>query len=163
VLSASRSSGPPMILGQEVAGTVARAALDGREPEEGTRRRSTRQHLGLSPGRTISTVPRRFRTPRVHSSSTPYGPAGCLRQLPQHCHRRAALIEPTSVAWHAVARRVRCAADRRWSLESARSGHCRLPSSPGPATVRSQLSIFTSLHWPWLERSELLTCSGPPK
>ncbi|TQO21703.1 L-idonate 5-dehydrogenase [Paramicrobacterium agarici] len=107
----------PMVLGHEVVGTVARAAADGSGPREGAR-------VAVHPG-TPGTAPGRYppERPNLAPGSTYLGsaahvphtegafsefavlPSRMLRELPAGLSLRdAALTEPASVAWHAVAR-----------------------------------------------------------
>lgn len=107
----------PMILGHEVVGTVAVAAADGSGPTAGTPvavhpatpggsgARYPANRPNLSPGCTyLGSAATR---PHKHGAFAEYAvlPARMLRVLPEGMPmRRAALIEPASVAWHAVSR-----------------------------------------------------------
>ena len=108
----------PMILGHEVAGTVAHAAADGSGPRAGTpvtvhpatprgdgTTRYPRDRPNLSPAGTY--LGSAARSPHTESAFVLYAtlPSRMLRALPGTLPlRRAALIEPASVAWHAAAR-----------------------------------------------------------
>lgn len=107
----------PMVLGHEVVGTVVRAAADGTGPDVGT---SVAVHPAtpapgaakypldrpnLSPGCTY--LGSAARHPHTDGAFLRYAnlPTRMLRPLPETLPlRRAALVEPASVAWHAVSR-----------------------------------------------------------
>jgi 2-desacetyl-2-hydroxyethyl bacteriochlorophyllide A dehydrogenase len=108
----------PMVLGHEVVGTVVQAAADGSGPAPGifvavhpatpagddvTRYPADRPNL--SPACTYLGSAARF--PHCDGAFTKYAtlPSRMLRPLPRGLGLRdAALVEPASVAWHAVAR-----------------------------------------------------------
>ncbi|GAC1487922.1 MAG: L-idonate 5-dehydrogenase [Pseudarthrobacter sp.] len=109
----------PMVLGHEISGTVVRAAADGTGPAAGT---NVAVHPA-TPGPGDGTVPYPSDRPNLSPGCTYLGsaarfphtdgafarfvnlPARMLRALPVTLDlRTAALIEPASVAWHAVAR-----------------------------------------------------------
>lgn len=107
----------PMVLGHEVVGTVIRAASDGTGPGVGTpvavhpatpapgAARYPLERPNLSPGCTY--LGSAARHPHTDGAFLRYAnlPARMLRALPEALPlRRAALVEPASVAWHAVAR-----------------------------------------------------------
>jgi L-iditol 2-dehydrogenase/L-idonate 5-dehydrogenase len=107
----------PMILGHEIVGTVLIAAADGTGPGPGTAvavhpatpgpgaARYPEDRPNLSPGCTYLGSAARF--PHTDGAFTRYAtlPARMLRPLPEDLGlRTAALVEPASVAWHAVAR-----------------------------------------------------------
>ncbi|MCU1404177.1 MAG: L-idonate 5-dehydrogenase, partial [Glaciihabitans sp.] len=107
----------PMILGHEVVGTVAAAAADGTGPEAGTRvavhpatpgdgdARYPVDRPNLSPGGTYLGSAARF--PHTEGAFAKYAvlPSRMLRPLPDGLTLRdAALVEPASVAWHALSR-----------------------------------------------------------
>jgi L-idonate 5-dehydrogenase len=108
----------PMILGHEVVGTVARTAADGSGPVEETpvavhpatpgddgTTRYPRDRPNLSPAGTYLGSAARY--PHTDGAFVEYAtlPSRMLRPLPPILPlRRAALIEPASVAWHAAAR-----------------------------------------------------------
>lgn len=108
----------PMILGHEVVGIVALAAADGSGPREGTpvavhpatpkgdaTTRYPPDRPNLSPAGTYLGSAARF--PHTDGAFVEYAtlPSRMLRELPAALPlRRAALIEPASVAWHGVAR-----------------------------------------------------------
>lgn len=107
----------PMVLGHEVVGTVVRPAADGGGPSAGTpvavhpatpasgAARYPADRPNLSPGCTYLGSAARF--PHTDGAFSRYVnlPARMLRALPETVDlRAAALIEPASVAWHAVAR-----------------------------------------------------------
>ncbi|WP_336714433.1 L-idonate 5-dehydrogenase [Arthrobacter sp. USHLN218] len=108
----------PMLLGHEVVGRVAAAAADGSGPEAGTAvavhpatpgagdgARYPEDRPNLSPGCTYLGSAARF--PHTEGAFARYInlPARMLRELPAGLPlRRAALVEPASVAWHAVSR-----------------------------------------------------------
>ncbi|MCU1567238.1 MAG: 2-desacetyl-2-hydroxyethyl bacteriochlorophyllide dehydrogenase [Pseudarthrobacter sp.] len=107
----------PLVLGHEISGTVARAAADGSGPAAGTAvavhpatpgpgaARYPEDRPNLSPGCTYLGSAARF--PHKDGAFSRYVnlPTRMLRTLPDHIDlRTAALIEPASVAWHAVAR-----------------------------------------------------------
>jgi L-iditol 2-dehydrogenase/L-idonate 5-dehydrogenase len=106
-----------MILGHEIVGTVLIAAADGTGPGPGTAvavhpatpgpgaARYPEDRPNLSPGCTYLGSAARF--PHTDGAFTRYAtlPARMLRPLPEDLGlRTAALVEPASVAWHAVAR-----------------------------------------------------------
>lgn len=108
----------PMVLGHEVVGTVVQRASDGTGPAAGTRVAVHPATEGagdgspypadrpnLSPGGTyLGSAARRPHTNGAFASYVAL-PARMLRTLPETLPlRRAALIEPASVAWHAVSR-----------------------------------------------------------
>jgi L-iditol 2-dehydrogenase/L-idonate 5-dehydrogenase len=109
----------PMVLGHEISGTVVVAAADGTGPVAGTPVavhpatpgpgagdiRYPAERPNLSPGCTYLGSAARF--PHTDGAFARYVnlPARMLRPLPGSLDlRTAALIEPASVAWHAVAR-----------------------------------------------------------
>ena len=107
----------PLILGHEIVGTVLRAAPDGSGPAAGTgvavhpatpapgSARYPEDRPNLSPGCTYLGSAARF--PHTDGAFSRYAtlPARMLRPLPAGLElRTAALAEPASVAWHAVAR-----------------------------------------------------------
>jgi L-idonate 5-dehydrogenase len=107
----------PMVLGHEIVGTVLQAAADGTGPVAGTAvavhpatpgpgdGRYPRDRPNLSPGCTYLGSAARF--PHTGGAFSRYAtlPARMLRPLPQGlAPKTAALVEPASVAWHAVAR-----------------------------------------------------------
>ncbi|WP_255769550.1 L-idonate 5-dehydrogenase [Pseudarthrobacter sulfonivorans] len=109
----------PMTLGHEISGTVVVAAADGTGPAAGTpvavhpatpglgdgTVRYPADRPNLSPGCTYLGSAARF--PHTDGAFARYVnlPARMLRELPAGLDlRTAALIEPASVAWHAVAR-----------------------------------------------------------
>lgn len=107
----------PMVLGHEISGTVVRAAADGSGPAAGTpvavhpaspgpgAARYPEDRPNLSPGCTYLGSAARF--PHTDGAFSRYVnlPVRMLRELPDALDlRTAALIEPASVAWHAVAR-----------------------------------------------------------
>ena len=107
----------PLVLGHEISGTVARAAADGTGPAAGTpvavhpatpgpgAARYPADRPNLSPGCTYLGSAARF--PHKDGAFSRYVnlPTRMLRTLPEGIGlRTAALIEPASVAWHAVAR-----------------------------------------------------------
>jgi L-idonate 5-dehydrogenase len=108
----------PMVLGHEASGTVARAAADGTGPSAGTpvavhpatpkgdgTTRYPQDRPNLSPAGTYLGSAARF--PHAEGAFVQYAtlPSRMLRGLPATLPlRRAALIEPASVAWHGVAR-----------------------------------------------------------
>lgn len=107
----------PMVLGHEIVGTVVRAAADGSGPVAGTRvavhpatpgpgeARYPQDRPNLSPGCTY--LGSAARHPHTDGAFSRYAtlPARMLRELPAGLPlRTAALVEPASVAWHAVAR-----------------------------------------------------------
>ncbi|MBG0739097.1 L-idonate 5-dehydrogenase [Paeniglutamicibacter antarcticus] len=107
----------PMILGHEVVGVVAASAADGTGPAAGTpvavhpatpapgTARYPVDRPNLSPGCTYLGSAARF--PHTDGAFSRYAnlPSRMLRPLPAGLGlRRAALVEPASVAWHAVVR-----------------------------------------------------------
>ena len=111
----------PIVLGHEIVGTVIRAAADGSGPAEGAQvavhpatpgpgegpdyARYPEDRPNLSPGCTYLGSAARF--PHTDGAFSRYVnlPSRMLRVLPPGLDlRTAALIEPASVAWHAVAR-----------------------------------------------------------
>lgn len=108
----------PMVLGHEVVGTVATAAADGSGPDVGTRvavhpatpgddgrTRYPAERPNLSPLCTYLGSAARF--PHTDGAFVRHAtlPARMLRELPAGLDlRTAAVIEPASVAWHAVSR-----------------------------------------------------------
>jgi L-idonate 5-dehydrogenase len=107
----------PMILGHEIVGTVLVAAADGTGPTAGTAvavhpatpaagaARFPEDRPNLSPGCTYLGSAARF--PHTDGAFSRYAnlPARMLRPLPASLGLRpAALMEPASVAWHAVSR-----------------------------------------------------------
>ncbi|SEQ92348.1 L-idonate 5-dehydrogenase [Arthrobacter sp. OV608] len=107
----------PLVLGHEISGTVVRAAADGTGPAAGTpvavhpatpgpgAARYPEDRPNLSPGCTYLGSAARF--PHKDGAFSRYVnlPTRMLRTLPDNINlRTAALIEPASVAWHAVAR-----------------------------------------------------------
>jgi L-idonate 5-dehydrogenase len=108
----------PMVLGHEVVGTVAQPAADGSGPPAWTRvavhpatpaddgvTRYPADRPNLSPGCTYLGSAARF--PHTDGAFVKYAilPSRMLRTLPAGVDlRTAAVIEPASVAWHAVSR-----------------------------------------------------------
>lgn len=111
----------PMVLGHEIVGMVIRAAADGSGPSEGAAvavhpatpgpgtdpgaARYPHDRPNLSPGCTYLGSAARY--PHTDGAFSRYAnlPSRMLRVLPPGLDlRTAALIEPASVAWHAVAR-----------------------------------------------------------
>lgn len=107
----------PMILGHEVVGTVARAAADGSGPAVGTRvavhpatpggtgARYPADRPNLSPG--VTYLGSAARVPHTEGAFAEFAvlPSRMLRALPDSLTLRdAAIVEPASVAWHAVGR-----------------------------------------------------------
>ncbi len=108
----------PMVLGHEVVGTVVTAAADGSGVPAGTRvavhpaspaddgvTRYPPDRPNLSP--LCSYLGSAARVPHTDGAFVRYVtlPGRMLRELPGHLDlRTAALVEPASVAWHAVAR-----------------------------------------------------------
>ncbi|WP_427172579.1 L-idonate 5-dehydrogenase [Arthrobacter sp. 92] len=107
----------PLVLGHEISGTVVRAAADGGGPAAGTAvavhpatpapgaARFPADRPNLSPGCTYLGSAARY--PHTDGAFSRYVnlPVRMLRPLPDGIDlRTAALIEPASVAWHAVAR-----------------------------------------------------------
>jgi L-idonate 5-dehydrogenase len=107
----------PLVLGHEISGTVVRAAADGTGPGAGTpvavhpatpgpgAARYPADRPNLSPGCTYLGSAARF--PHKDGAFSRYVnlPTRMLRTLPDSIDlRTGALIEPASVAWHAVAR-----------------------------------------------------------
>lgn len=107
----------PMVLGHEIVGTIVQQAADGSGPTTGT---AVAVHPGspapgaarypvdrpnLSPGGTYLGSAARF--PHTDGAFSRYAtlPSRMLRALPANLElRRASLVEPASVAWHAVSR-----------------------------------------------------------
>ena len=90
----------PMILGHEVVGTVVAAAKDGTGPGIGVR-------VAVHPATEGSYLGSAARFPHTEGAFTEYSvlPSLMLRALPDSLDLRlAAVIEPASVAWHAVSR-----------------------------------------------------------
>lgn len=107
----------PLVLGHEVVGRVSRAASDGSGPEAGVRVAVHPATLGTAPGRFPADRPNLSpggtylgsAATRPHRSGAFADlvalPARMLRPIPDALDpRAAALIEPLSVAWHAVRR-----------------------------------------------------------
>lgn len=108
----------PMVLGHEVVGTVTVPAADGTGPAAGARvavhpaspggdgvTRYPADRPNLSPGCTYLGSAARF--PHTDGAFVRYAtlPARMLRPLPDSVDlRTAAVVEPASVAWHAVGR-----------------------------------------------------------
>lgn len=107
----------PMVLGHEVVGVVAHAADDGTGPAAGTpvavhpatpgpgAARYPADRPNLSPGCTY--LGSAARHPHTDGAFLRYAnlPSRMLRVLPPELPlRRAAIVEPASVAWHAVSR-----------------------------------------------------------
>jgi L-iditol 2-dehydrogenase/L-idonate 5-dehydrogenase len=107
----------PLVLGHEISGRVVRAAADGTGPAAGTAvavhpatpgpgaARYPADRPNLSPGCTYLGSAARY--PHTDGAFSRYVnlPVRMLRALPAGLDlRTAALIEPASVAWHAVAR-----------------------------------------------------------
>jgi L-iditol 2-dehydrogenase/L-idonate 5-dehydrogenase len=107
----------PLVLGHEISGRVVRAAADGSGPAAGTpvavhpatpgpgAARYPADRPNLSPGCTYLGSAARY--PHTDGAFSRYVslPVRMLRPLPAGLDlRTAALIEPASVAWHAVAR-----------------------------------------------------------
>lgn len=108
----------PMVLGHEVVGTVLQAAADGSGDPAGTRvavhpatpgpgdgTRYPTERPNLSPGGTYLGSAARVPHTEGAFASVVALPAGMLRALPDGLSLRvAAVVEPASVAWHAVGR-----------------------------------------------------------
>ena len=107
----------PLVLGHEISGTVVRQAADGSGPQPGTAvavhpatpgpgaARYPADRPNLSPGCTYLGSAARY--PHTDGAFSRYVnlPVRMLRPLPAGLDlRTAALIEPASVAWHAVSR-----------------------------------------------------------
>ncbi|BCW81147.1 L-idonate 5-dehydrogenase [Arthrobacter sp. NicSoilC5] len=107
----------PLVLGHEISGTVVRQAADGSGPQAGTAvavhpatpgpgaARYPADRPNLSPGCTYLGSAARY--PHKDGAFSRYVtlPVRMLRPLPDSIDlRTAALIEPASVAWHAVSR-----------------------------------------------------------
>lgn len=107
----------PMVLGHEIVGTVVQQAADGSGPVAGTAvavhpaspapgaAKYPEDRPNLSPGCTYLGSAARF--PHTDGAFSRYAtlPSRMLRALPATLElRTAALAEPASVAWHAVAR-----------------------------------------------------------
>jgi L-idonate 5-dehydrogenase len=107
----------PLVLGHEIVGVVARAAVDGSGPAEGApvavhpatpgpgAAKYPADRPNLSPGCTYLGSAARF--PHTDGAFSRYVnlPTRMLRELPETLDlKTAALIEPASVAWHAVGR-----------------------------------------------------------
>ena len=90
----------PMILGHEVVGTVVAQDADRTGPAVGTR-------VAVHPATPDSYLGSAARFPHTEGAFSEYAvlPAYMLRELPESLELRdAAVIEPASVAWHAVSR-----------------------------------------------------------
>lgn len=107
----------PLVLGHEVVGTVKAAAANGQGPAAGTRvavhpatpggsgARYPEDRPNLSPGCTYLGSAARYPHTQGAFSQFAVLPARMLRPLPEGLSlKTAALAEPASVAWHAVAR-----------------------------------------------------------
>ncbi|WP_281444856.1 alcohol dehydrogenase catalytic domain-containing protein, partial [Paenarthrobacter nicotinovorans] len=107
----------PMVLGHEIVGVVLQQAADGMGPAAGTPVavhpatpapgdvRYPEDRPNLSPGCTYLGSAARY--PHTDGAFSRYAnlPARMLRPLPENLDlRKAALVEPASVAWHAVSR-----------------------------------------------------------
>ncbi|RAX15705.1 L-idonate 5-dehydrogenase [Pseudarthrobacter sp. AG30] len=107
----------PLVLGHEISGVVVRAAANGEGPRSGTAvavhpatpgpgaARYPVDRPNLSPGCTYLGSAARY--PHTDGAFSRYVnlPARMLRALPEGIDlRTAALVEPASVAWHAVSR-----------------------------------------------------------
>ncbi|MFI2562533.1 L-idonate 5-dehydrogenase [Paenarthrobacter sp. NPDC018779] len=107
----------PMVLGHEIVGVVVQQAADGSGPGVGTpvavhpatpapgEVRYPEDRPNLSPGCTYLGSAARY--PHTDGAFSRYAnlPSRMLRELPASLDlRTAALVEPASVAWHAVAR-----------------------------------------------------------
>ncbi|GAB3566481.1 L-idonate 5-dehydrogenase [Arthrobacter alkaliphilus] len=107
----------PMVLGHEIVGTVVQQAADGSGPAAGTAvavhpatpapgdAKYPEDRPNLSPGCTYLGSAARY--PHTDGAFSRYAtlPSRMLRTLPASLDlRTAALVEPASVAWHAVAR-----------------------------------------------------------
>lgn len=107
----------PMVLGHEIVGTVLQPAADGTGPGAGTavavhpatpgpgNAAYPPERPNLSPGCTYLGSAARY--PHTEGAFSRYAtlPARMLRTLPAGLDlRRAALVEPAAVAWHAVGR-----------------------------------------------------------
>ncbi|MFJ4207430.1 L-idonate 5-dehydrogenase [Paenarthrobacter sp. NPDC089675] len=107
----------PMVLGHEIVGVVVRQAADGTGPIAGTpvavhpatpapgEVRYPEDRPNLSPGCTYLGSAARY--PHTDGAFSRYAnlPSRMLRVLPESLSlKTAALVEPASVAWHAVAR-----------------------------------------------------------
>ncbi|AFR29471.1 L-idonate 5-dehydrogenase [Arthrobacter sp. Rue61a] len=107
----------PMVLGHEIVGVVVQQAADGTGPAEGTpvavhpatpapgNVRYPEDRPNLSPGCTYLGSAARY--PHTDGAFSRYAnlPSRMLRPLPENLNlRTAALVEPASVAWHAVGR-----------------------------------------------------------
>jgi L-idonate 5-dehydrogenase len=107
----------PLVLGHEISGVIVRAAADGSGPAAGTpvavhpatpgpgKERYPADRPNLSPGCTYLGSAARY--PHTDGAFSRYVnlPTRMLRALPETINlKTAALIEPASVAWHAVAR-----------------------------------------------------------
>ncbi|WP_285317872.1 L-idonate 5-dehydrogenase [Pseudarthrobacter sp. lyk4-40-TYG-27] len=107
----------PLVLGHEISGVVVRAAANGEGPQPGTAvavhpatpgpgaARYPVDRPNLSPGCTYLGSAARY--PHTDGAFSRYVnlPARMLRALPEGIDlRTAALVEPASVAWHAVSR-----------------------------------------------------------
>ena len=107
----------PMVLGHEIVGVVLQQAADGTGPAAGTPVavhpatpapgdvRYPEDRPNLSPGCTYLGSAARY--PHTDGAFSRYAnlPARMLRPLPENLDlRTAALVEPASVAWHAVSR-----------------------------------------------------------
>ena len=107
----------PLVLGHEISGVVVRAAANGQGPQPGTgvavhpatpgpgEARYPADRPNLSPGCTYLGSAARY--PHTDGAFSRYVtlPVRMLRPLPDGVDlRTAALVEPASVAWHAVSR-----------------------------------------------------------
>ncbi|WP_285246879.1 L-idonate 5-dehydrogenase [Pseudarthrobacter sp. efr-133-R2A-89] len=107
----------PLVLGHEISGVVVRAAANGQGPQPGTAvavhpatpgpgaARYPADRPNLSPGCTYLGSAARY--PHTDGAFSRYVnlPVRMLRALPEGIDlRTAALVEPASVAWHAVSR-----------------------------------------------------------
>lgn len=115
----------PMVLGHEVVGTVRTAAVDGSSPDGGVNVAVYPATPGTGPGRYPQDRPNlspggtylgsAAQLPHTQGAFATYValPGRMLRPLPRGLPlREAALAEPASVAWHAVARAGKVAGKR---------------------------------------------------